>query len=386
MALPGLSINGKFLIQATTGVQRVAREITREIDEMLDRGELRTKVTLLVPPGSWTADLELKHIEVKTIGRLSGFLWEQLELPRHAGADLLLCLGNTAPVAMLKRHHSRIAVVIHDVSYLDFPDAYKLPYRVIHRALLPLLLTGAREIFTVSRTERRRLARINADAARRTTVVPNGSWRESDPPPSPAPLKLRPGYALYVGSLSLRKNFKRILDTAIRLAREDGMEFLFVGETARIMHKPDAEVPADVAGRIHFLGQIDDRDELARIYAQARVMVFPSLYEASPLPPLEAAYFRCPVVVSNIPSMWERCGQAAAYCDPHSTDSIVSAVREVLSDPHFSNTLAAAGHRVAAARLWADQARAICAKIMPESVTPEALERIHVPDLLRKTA
>ena len=375
MTLPQLNINGRFLTQPTTGVQRVAREITREIDAMLDRGTLLADVSLLVPPGPWAERLELKRIQVKTVGRFSGFLWEQLELPRNVGKNLLLCLGNSAPITLLKQRQAHVAVMIHDVSFLDFPQAYKFGYRQMHRALLPLLLRRAREIFTVSQTERRRLARIDAGVAPRVTVVPNGCWRDGSDTGGPQldlPA-LRPGYGLYVGSLSLRKNFKRILATAVRLAREDGMDFVFVGATGKIMRKPAVAVPPDVAHRIHFLGQINNREQLARIYQQARVLVFPSLYEACPLPPLEAAHFGCPVVVSNIPSMWERCGQAAVYCNPLSIDSIAGAVRKVVSDPALSEALAAAGHRRASERIWADQALAICAQIMPGSCEPAVL-------------
>lgn len=370
--LPRLVINGRFMVQEVTGVQRVACEITRQIDAMLESGELLAEVILLVPRGKWVQSLALKRIKVRTVGVFKGAAWEQLELPHHVGGATLLCLGNSAPTISLALRRA-VAVMIHDVSYLDHPGAYRRRYRIAHRLMLPLLLRGARHIFTVSRTERDRLMRINSAVSPRITVAPNGGWSESDlRGPRNAP-PIEPGYALYVGSLSHRKNFNRILQTAIRLVREDGMSFVFVGCTGRVLRRPGCEVPADVADRIHFLGQINDRERLGRIYAGAGVLVFPSLYEASPLPPIEAAHFGCPVVASNIPSIWERCGQSVAYCDPRSIDSIVGAVRRVMAEPATRAVAVAAGHRNAAARSWAEQARTICRAILPPSCLPAAM-------------
>ncbi|MFD2137602.1 glycosyltransferase family 4 protein [Novosphingobium resinovorum] len=316
--MPRLFINGRFLVQQATGVQRAAREVTVALDRLLGRGAVDADVTLLVPPGPWVQRLSLDYIKVETVGRFGGVLWEQFDLPGYARSGTLLCLGNSAPARSLTERDTDVVVMVHDVSFLDHPGAYKLTYRIGHRMMLPLLMRAARAIVTVSETERERLVRLAPAAAPRISVAPNGGWStdiaastgevEGLPPP---------GYGLYVGSLSHRKNFARTLEAAIRLAREDGLHFVFVGATGRVLRQPRCDVPDDVADRIHFLGQVNDAASLARIYRDARFLLFPSLYEACPLPPVEAAHFGCPVVVSNIPSMWERCGRGlsiATHC------------------------------------------------------------------------
>ena len=45
-----LTINGRFLAQPTTGVQRVARELSREIDALVASGEAEFDVRLVCPP------------------------------------------------------------------------------------------------------------------------------------------------------------------------------------------------------------------------------------------------------------------------------------------------------------------------------------------------
>src|SRR5580692_5970307 len=81
-------VNGRFLTQKFSGVQRFATEVTLALQS------LRPDIQLLTPPGEIAAPI-MGSVQV---GRLSGQGWEQLELPRRAADGLLLNLGNTAPL------------------------------------------------------------------------------------------------------------------------------------------------------------------------------------------------------------------------------------------------------------------------------------------------
>lgn len=356
---PRLAINGRFLNQSVTGVQRVCRAVVGEIDRLLG-GEFDAEVALIHPPGADSQSLGLCNIRTEVVGRGHGAKWEQLTLPFAVGDRPLLCLGNIAPgLSLLGR--KPVSVMVHDFSYLHFPNAYRAKYRWSHRLMLPLLLARAKHLFVVSQTERQKLLELKPDAEARVIVVPNGGWLAPEEiglltePPNDLPR----GYLLYVGSLSRRKNFDRLLGAAIRLAREDGLAFVFTGSVGNILHRPQLEVPPELADRLIFTGQIDEPARLAGLYMGARLLVFPSLYEACPLPPFEAAHFGCPVVASNIPSMWERCDEGVSYCDPESTDSIVTAVRDALvndGDRARRHAINAAREQAAS---WTEQARTI---------------------------
>ena len=73
-------------------------------------------------------------------------------------------------------------------------------------------------------------------------------------------------------------------------------------------------------------------EPLVGYYQNAKCFLFPSLYELSGLLPVEAMECGCPVVVSDLPALKERCGDAAIYCDPSNTDSIAAAVEEIMDD------------------------------------------------------
>jgi len=353
-----LAINGRFLAQKTTGVQRVAREITREIDAIISEGGSGFSGRLLCQPHADLDGLDLKSLKVVQVPGVRGHAWEQTSLPFAAAGAHLLCLGNSAPVVSLATSRS-VAVLIHDLSYRLFPNAYRPTYWLAHSMLMPLMLRRANPTITVSESERQQLMMVGGGKKTPIVVAQNGGWRDrpSDgPPPEDLP---EPGYLLYVGALSHRKNLAGLIQAARRLVVEDGMRFVIVGSTANIHAHVSLDLPDDVRGKIIMLGHIEDTARLAEIYRRARCLVFPSFYEASPLPPLEAMHFGCPVVVSKIPSLVERCADAAEYCEAENTDSIVEAVRRVTHNPKREAELIRLGLERAAQFSWRAQANTI---------------------------
>jgi glycosyltransferase involved in cell wall biosynthesis len=351
-----LVINGRFLSQRATGVQRVAQEFTRALDRLLDEGTFPgLHVRLVAQAGADPASLELRHIAFEEADGGRGHLWEQFVLPRHVGKATLLCLGNTAPIASLIG--GRAGVMLHDQAHLLFPDDYSRTYRLLHRVIEGVILRRARPLILVSNAEREALEQRNPRLGSPIVVAPNGSWID-DAAAGELPQRSKPGgYGLFVGSLTHRKNIGAVLSTAIRLARERHHHFRFVGPPADPAWLANA-VPEDVRSYIHFTGYASNA-ELPALYRDAAYLLYPSFYEASGLPPSEAMSFGCPTVVSDLPVMRERCGPAALYCDPRDPGSIHAAVCTVLDDPDRANALVRAGLDRVRHFTWRQQARII---------------------------
>ena len=324
-----LVVNGRFLTQRITGVQRYAHELLRALDRILSK-KPELSVTVLTPRLSGIRP-KWQNIALREVGHLSGHAWEQFELPWYARGKILFCPGNTAPLFSLltKRH---VVVTVHDLSYKYFPEAYRPAFRLWYRLIIPAVLRRADAVITVSEAERRAILAHYPEATERLHAIQNGGL---DPEFSQVHLTVDTPqkYILYVGSLSKRKNIAGIVEAASRLARKRGFHFVFVGSTASSLATAAIEVPDDIRSRMTFVGQIDDIEKLIRYYRGATCLLFPSFYEASPLPPIEAMACGCPVIAAEIPALTERCGNAAAYCDPHRVDSIVAAVERVIDDP-----------------------------------------------------
>ncbi len=349
-----LTINGRFLTQPVTGVQRYARELCATLDDALP-GLPDLTAELLTPPlGAGTgADLpSYEHLEVREVGRGGGHRWEQLVLPRHLrGSDVLFCPGNTAPLMTL-RGGTPVVVTVHDLAFRDFPETVSRPFRMAYEVLVPATMRRAERVITVSEAERTRMLEHFPRAADRLTAVSNGGLPRHRPVASSDDRRPPDGpFVLYVGALNPRKNVVGVI-AACRalLAERPDVRAVFVGDPSGIYQAVDLG-PADE--RMVFAGKLSDA-ALEAHYAAASVLLFPSFHEASGLPPVEAMAHGCPVVVSEIPALRERCGDAALYCDPHDVASMVAQVTRILDDGDLAAELAVRGRERSAIYTWAN--------------------------------
>src|SRR6185437_194687 len=162
MSVPRIAINGRFLTQRASGVQRFAMEAIKAIDALLDRdyAALKGRIEILAPAKS--RDFPLRNIPLRRVGFSSGYAWEQFEFPFHAAGRLLLNLCMLGPL-MTKRQ----LVVVHDATVRALPGNFSSRFRAAYGFLLPRLCRRAKLPVTVSEFSRREIGKYyGADIAR----------------------------------------------------------------------------------------------------------------------------------------------------------------------------------------------------------------------------
>ena len=108
--------------------------------------------------------------------------------------------------------------------------------------------------------------------------------------------------------------------------------------------------------RCRVLGRVSDSD-LESLYAQAEVLLFPSLYEGFGLPVLEAMRRGVPVVTVAVSSLPEVGGSAAIFVeDPLDAEGLAIAVEEAIAQ---RPELAGLGRAQAARFTWHRTAEAV---------------------------
>ena len=102
----------------------------------------------------------------------------------------------------------------------------------------------------------------------------------------------------------------------------------------------------------------DDR-ALAALYAGALAVVAPSWLEGFGLPPVVAAAFGTPSVVSDLEVFAETLGDGALRVAPGDADGLADALRRIGSDEALRDRLGAAAGAAAARYDWARSAEAM---------------------------
>lgn len=135
-------------------------------------------------------------------------------------------------------------------------------------------------------------------------------------------------YLLGVGTLEPRKNLEGLIkayleaDVAPPLVLAGKSGWKNEGLFSLIQKYP---------GRIKNLGFVPDED-LAVLYRQALVFIYPSFYEGFGLPVLEAMSCGTPVITSRVSSLPEAGGKAVIYVDPENRTQIAGEVRKIVGN------------------------------------------------------
>jgi glycosyltransferase involved in cell wall biosynthesis/GT2 family glycosyltransferase len=339
---PGFAINGRFLTQPVTGVQRYARNTILALDDALQSAGVSAPI--IAPPGA--PDPALMAMPLVRAGSASGQVWEQVSLPR-AWPGRLLNLCNMAPA--LKRDQ---VVCIHDANVFEAPDSYGRAFRTAYRALLPAIARRSTRLATVSQASARSLAHHLGVAASGIAVLPNGhehalAWDGSRSAlgASEAFGMERP-FVLAIGSRARHKNMQLLADIAPDLDAA-GIDVVIAGGGGGLF----ADDQLRAAPNMHMAGRVSD-DDLAYLLDRALCLAFPSWTEGFGLPLVEAMARGCPVVSSDRASMPEICGSAALMASPAEPDAWLRHIRRLRDERGLRDDLIASGRERARLFSW----------------------------------
>lgn len=287
--------------------------------------------------------------EAREIGYLQGQAWEQIELSCAVRHNILINLGNTAPLVRQKQ-----IVVIHDAGVFSTPDAYSWKFRFWYRFLHNSLIKNGSRIVTVSEFSRDDIIRHLHIKSSSISVISEGVDHMQDIVVDSTILSkhnLEPGrFVLSVGAAANHKNISALGLLAEKL-KEQGVPLVIVGSPGGNLY----QLTQPLKSACYTLRVSDG--ELKALYQNASCFVFPSRYEGFGLPTLEAMACGCPVVAADIASLREVCGDAALFCNPYSSDDIAVRVLNLLSSTHECEELKKKGEIHATKFTWAKAAK-----------------------------
>jgi glycosyltransferase involved in cell wall biosynthesis len=290
-------VNGRFLLQNTTGVQRVAIEMSSRLN--LD--------VIRYPNKGWFAHL-----------------YEQIFVP-FLTKDGYISFCNVGPV--FARNH---IVYIHDVAVIEHPEWFAKKFSLYYSIMLPLIARFCKHIVTVSEYSKERIVKVLKVSPDKVTVIPNGvsEFFTNDSGVLVEKYGLQEGkYLLSVGSIEPRKN----LDTVVQAwhqsgIKKQGYKLALVG--GGIASFSDVDLFID--NSVILTGYVSD-EELLALYRRSSGFIYMSKYEGFGLPVLEAMKAGIPVLTSNSTALLETASNYALTCSPEDVQGIAKKM-DALSD------------------------------------------------------
>jgi glycosyltransferase involved in cell wall biosynthesis len=247
-------------------------------------------------------------------------------------------------------------------------------WRSFHFQMTKRVLAGAARIFAVSNFTRNEIEKLFEIPPDRVEVVYNaiderflrGHASAADRDLIARRYQVTYPFLLYAGRISPHKNVVRMIEAFSALKTElerdrvyPDLKLIIIGDD--LSGNPDLRrtvVRSGVQNDVRFLGFVPI--EVLRIfYDEAKIFVFPSLYEGFGLPPLEAMAHGTPVVTSNVSSLPEVVGNAAVLVNPENVFEIMRALHCTLMDQPLRDRMKERGYQQAARFSWETSVRRI---------------------------
>jgi glycosyltransferase involved in cell wall biosynthesis len=158
-------------------------------------------------------------------------------------------------------------------------------------------------------------------------------------------LKLPCDYIYYPAQLWMHKNHVTLLK-ALKIVHKKIPEIVLVlsgarqnaaGEIFTMIHEMDLDE------KVRYLGYVPD-SQIPILYKNAKMLVMPTFFGPTNIPTLEAFYYGCPAVISDIPGVTEQTGNAALLFNPRSEHDLAEKILLLLENKQLRAELIQRGY------------------------------------------
>ena len=233
----------------------------------------------------------------------------------------------------------KATLIIHDLIPIAHPEWF--PTDANKRTLESIVysVTKNDQVVCVSESTRHDLLTYRTDLLQEQVHVAHLAGADVfTPTPLTDTLRQRIGiageYILSVCTLEPRKNLQSVVSAYEYMLQQSSTaipQLVLVGaigwKSGDLIKQID-DLNTRYSNQIITTGYIED-EELAQLYTDASMFVYPSLYEGFGLPPLEAMQCGCPVITSSVSSLPEVVGDAGVTVAPTDVMALVAAMHEV---------------------------------------------------------
>ncbi|WP_078409099.1 glycosyltransferase family 4 protein [Priestia abyssalis] len=232
-------------------------------------------------------------------------------------------------------------VTIHDLAFIKNKEDHSRFHSLYLNIYLQLTLKKNLKVLTVSEYTRSDVikefnlseenVRVSYCAIETRNILPSNNLS----------LHLPKNYSLFVGTTEKRKNINVILES-LAYSLQYGLETLplvVVGAKGNGLEETKKKIKElGIEKHVYFTGYVTN-EELAYIYSNAKIFIFPSLYEGFGIPLLEAMMYEVPIITSSVTSLPEVADDAALYIDPQSPQDLSRAVNRLLKNDSLQKEL-----------------------------------------------
>lgn len=247
-------------------------------------------------------------------------------------------------------------LLMHHVHQEVFNDSLKFPAREIAKFLegkLMPLVYRKEKVIAVSESTKKDVLKLGIFKPENVCIVNPGI----DLAPLTKPVKKTDHPSLlYLGRLRDYKNIDIAIKAFAKVVKQiPEATFTIGGEGDKESDLKKLVEDLNLIDSVHFLGRVsdEDRDEL---YAKSWLSVQPSSHEGWGITVIEANFFGCPVIASNIPGLCDSVldGKTGILIKPKSVNGFAKAISKVFRSPKLRQKMSDLGVERARKFNWSE--------------------------------
>ncbi len=360
-----IGINLLYLIpEVVGGTETYARELIQSLLPQLSQND-----ELIVFCSRETAITFKPRLKLRVVtlpfyshNRIARILVEQILLPvacQKNGIDLLLSLGYTQPFFL----PCKSIVTIHDLNWHYHPEDFSLTARLLLQLLVTISVNRSSAIIAISSATKQSLVKVLAVEPNKISVIYHGMTKSVIDKRMIKQVRekfsLPNKYLFTVLSHYAHKNLETLIKAFLVIQKDEHDLHLVIAGTGTDSAKKLRANYLNERGNqnIHQLPFVTTQ-ELATVYQESKIFVFPSAYEGFGLPVLEAMSHKVPAISSKAYSLNEVVGNGGILVDPYDANQYILSIKKLLNNETLRHKYISAGLKQVGQFTWDKCARA----------------------------
>lgn len=288
-----------------------------------------------------------EYIDIVILKGKNRLIFSQIILPFKLygfKADVYLFMAFPTPFLFFRKN---TVSTIHDIGCWDCSDTMKKSSKYFFRILYYRAATLDSYIMTVSDFTKKRIIDklhvnenniwvIHSAISENFIKYINTKINHEDKSTIKKKYNLPEQYLLCLSTLEPRKNLRLLVEAYKELKTSNALhlDLVLAGRKGWKIENLFSTIDQQIAEHIHLTGFIND-DDLPALYHEAKIFVFPSLYEGFGLPPLEALSVGTRVISSDAASLPEILGDNVLYFRSDDKEDLKKKIMDAVSDENL---------------------------------------------------
>ena len=275
------------------------------------------------------------------IGNLLKSYWRSKSIVRdlfNNKIDVYHGLSHEIPLGIEKTNIKSV-VTIHDLIYIRYPKLFSAINRKIYDKKFRSSCAKSNQIIAISNQTKQDIIEFFKIPEKKIHVIYQGCntiFQKEISAQKKKQVKdkcqLFEKYLLYVGTIEERKNLMTLLKSLKNLPQH---KLIIIGDGKSYKNKCQKYIKANnLQKRTKFLSGLEI-EEMASIYQQAEILIYPSIFEGFGIPIIEALFSKIPVITTKGGCFKEAGGPSSIYIDPLSVNEITSAINLIDKDENL---------------------------------------------------